>query len=149
MNIKHYDPKWLNDVTELIEKFHAQFFQKYDPVLDPAEIEKAIVEYEGEKSKNSFLLIEGDKCVGIISGIEIWHRGNNKRVFSENFFFVDQPYGRYAVWFIHQVERMLRSQGYDMFVMSVLEGEKAGKVKRMYDNLGFKFIESHYLKNLG
>jgi hypothetical protein len=111
-------------------------------------MEQSIFEYTGENAKNSFLLIDGEKCVGILAGIEQKNLGSNKRVFSEVFWFVDDGYGRYALWFINRVEKKLKEYGFDMFVMAVLESEKTERIEKMYLHHGFKPIERHYLKAL-
>jgi len=148
LTIEHYDDRYLDDVICLIEKFHVHFFKGYDRELIPEDVRSSIFEYRGENAKNAFLLIDKGKCVGILSGMEIVSRGNKKRIFSENFWFIDQSYGRYIHWFMNRVEKKLKEYGFDTIIMAVLYSEKESRIKRMYESIGYRHLETHYIKNL-
>lgn len=148
MKIEHYSEAFKADVICLIEKFHVQFLQGFDKEIYGASVENTIEQFSGENAKNSFLLIDGSKCVGLIAGIELKSYLNDNRIFSEIFWFVDEPYGMFVGWFIENVERLLKEQGFAIIVMAVLNSEKAEKIKRMYEICGYKYLESHYSKVL-
>lgn len=148
MIIEHYSEAYKADVICLIQKFHVQFLVGYDKDLNHGNVEKTILEFTGEKAKNAFLLIDGTKCVGLIAGIELKSYINDSRIFSEIFWYVDEPYGMFAGWFIREVEMLLKEQGFAVIVMAVLNSPKAEKIKRMYEVCGYRHLETHYIKNL-
>lgn len=148
MRIEHYSEQYRADVICLIEKFHLYFLQGYDKNLYHTNVEQTVDEFKGEKAKNAFLLIDGDRCVGLIAGIELKSYINGGKIFSEIFWFVDEPYGMFAGWFIENVERLLKEQGFEIVVMAVLNSDKAEKIKRMYEICGYRHLETHYIKNL-
>jgi len=148
MRIEHYTEAFKADVICLIEKFHVQFLQGFDKEIYGANVESTIAQFSGEKASNAFLLIDGSRCVGIIAGIELKSYLNDNRIYSEIFWFIDQPYGLHALWFIENVERLLKEQGFAIIVMGVLDSDKAEKVKRMYESIGYKYLESQYMKAL-
>ena len=148
IKIEHYDDRYLDDIICLIRKFHVSFYQGFDRELNLEDVRESIFEYRGENSKNAFLLVADGKCVGILSGLEIISRGNKKRLFSENFWFIDEPYGKYVHWFLSRVEKMLKDYGFDIIVMAVLYSEKEARIKRMYEIRGYSHLETHYMKTL-
>jgi len=148
MRIEHYSDAYKADVTCLIEKFHVSFLVGYDKNLIPETVESTIDSFKGDAAQNAFLLIDGSKCVGLIAGIELKSYINGSRIFSEIFWFVDEPYGMFAGWFISEVERLLKEQGFAIIVMAVIASEKAEKIKRMYEICGYRHLETHYIKNL-
>jgi hypothetical protein len=148
MRIEHYTEAYKADVICLIEKFHVSFLQGYDKEIYGASVLETIAQFSGEKASNAFLLIDGSKCVGLIAGIELKSYLNDNRIYSEIFWFIDEPFGMFAAWFIENVERLLKEQGFRIIVMAVLNSDKAEKVKRMYEATGYKYLESHYMKVL-
>lgn len=148
MRIENYSDSFKSDVICLIEKFHVQFLQGYDKDIYGASVENTIQQFTGDKASNAFLLIDGTRCVGLIAGIELKSYLNDNRIYSEIFWFIDEPYGMFAGWFIQEVERLLKEQGFRIIVMAVLGSDKAEKVKRMYEATGYKYLESHYMKVL-
>jgi hypothetical protein len=148
MRIEHYTETYRDDVICIIKKFHVNFLVGYDKNLYPEEIEKTIDGFTGDNAKNAFLLIDGAHCVGLIAGIELKSYINGSKIFSEIFWFIDQPYGMFAGWFIENVERLLKEQGFSIIVMAVLNSPKAEKIKRMYESCGYRHLETHYIKNL-
>ena len=148
MQIVHYSEAYRADVICLIQKFHVSFLIGYDKDLYQEDVNKTVDEFNGEKSKNAFLLIDGKNCVGLIAGIELKSYINGSRIYSEIFWFVDEPYGMFAGWFISEVERLLKEQGFAIIVMAVLASDKAEKIKRMYEVCGYRHLETHYIKNL-
>lgn len=148
MRIENYSDQYKQDVICIIEKFHVLFLQKYDGNIYRRCIEKTLFEFSGEQSKNVFLLIIEGKCVGVLAGIEMKSYINEKRIFSEIFWYVDEPYGMFALSFIKQVEMLLKEQGFSIIIMAVLDSDKAEKIKKLYEMTGYQYLETHYMKNL-
>jgi hypothetical protein len=148
MRIEHYSEDYRSDVICLIQKFHVHFLIGYDKNLIPTDVETTVDSFKGELARNAFLLIDGSRCVGLIAGIEMKSYINDSKIFSEIFWYVDEPYGMFAGWFIENVERLLKEQGFAIIVMAALNSDKAEKIKRMYEICGYRHLETHYIKNL-
>ena len=148
MKIVHYDPVYKADVICLIEKFHVHFLQEYDKEIFRPTVEQTVEGFNGPLAKNSFLLVDGDRCVGLIAGIELKSYINGSKIFSEIFWYIEEGYGMFAGEFIADVERLLKEQGFAIIVMAVLNSPKAEKIKRMYESCGYRHLETHFLKNL-
>ena len=148
MKIVGFDESFRDDVIQLVERFHGRFVAGYDPIISRAAIEKSIIDFEG-KQTHAFLLVNDDgKCVGLMAGIELKSYLNDHRIYSETFWYVDEPYGRYCFWFIHQVERLLKERGFSIVVMAVLNSDKAERIEKMYKMTGYRHLETHFIKNL-
>jgi hypothetical protein len=148
MKVEHYSEKYRADVTELIREFHAQYLQDVDKEIYGENINETIDKFSGDDADKSFLLIDGDKCVGVIAGIEMKSYLNNHRIYSEIFWFVGKNYGMFAPWFVSEVEKMLKEQGFSVIVMAVLASDKSSKLKKMYEAMEYKYLECHYMKGL-
>jgi hypothetical protein len=148
MKIEHYSTPWKADVICLIEKFHVHFLQGFDKEINAKNVDQTIQLFEGENADKAFLLIDGDRCVGLISGLELKSYLNDSRIYSEIFWFVDEPYGRYIHWFINKVEKMLKDQGFSKIVMGVINSDKSERIVKMYEFSGYKYLESFYVKSL-
>lgn len=148
MRVEHYSQRFKEDVIFLIEEFHRQFVSSYDGEIYRPTVEQTIADLEAKGVDKSFLMIIDEKCVGLLAGIEMKSFLNDKRMYSEIFFFVDRSFGSYAFWFMNQCERMLKAQGYSIMVMAILNSPKAERMTRMYELAGYKHLESHYIKSL-
>ena len=148
MRIEHYSDAYKADIICLIEKFHLSFLQRFDKDIFSKNVEETIKLFEGVNASNLFLLITNDKCVGVIAGVDLKSYLNDNRIFSEIFWYIDEPYGKYVLWFITKVEKMLKAQGFSKIVMGVLNSDKADRIKRMYEFSGYQYLETYYSKSL-
>lgn len=146
--VENYCSGYYDNCVGLIQLFHKQFLKEFDPEIHRDLVDAWIQKFSGENARNSFLLVIDGECVGIIAGIELKAPLNTKRVFQEVFWFVREPFGRYAIWFINKVRKMLKAEGYEMLMMAVLESAKARRLESIYTSLGFKKLETHYLGDL-
>jgi hypothetical protein len=148
MRIEHYSDVWKGDVTCLVEKFQLLFLEKHDDVMDRETIDKTIQGFSGENAKNSFLLIVDEKCVALMAGISYDSQINKKKIWAEIFWYMDEGSGWFAYWFIQQIENMLKGYGFNTIIMTVIDSPLADKVKKMYENVGYKLLETSYQKTL-
>lgn len=148
MRIEHYDPKFKEDVIVLIRSFHEQYLKAVDPTIYALSIDNTIAKFEGEDRDKAFLMVDGEKCVGLIAGIEIKSYLNDHKIYSEIFWFIDKGYGMFAPWFIAEVEKKLKEQGYHIIVMAILASDKSKKLQNMYEAMDYQYLETHYMKHL-
>lgn len=148
MTIEHYSEKYREDVVKLAENFHREAIHEFDEILDPKVLMNAIMRLSCENSGNAFLLIEDDKCQGILAGMEYQSMMSGKRIFQEIIWYVNEPFRKHGVRLFKTAEKILKSRGVGMMVMVVMENSKTKKIKRFYERIGFKPLEVHYMRNL-
>lgn len=146
MRVLNYQPSYFDDVVRLTEGFYKEHLTHYYTAYDKQRIFETLKSFEGENSKNLFLLITSDgKCVGLLAGNEIHSKLNGQKFFQEIIWYVEKPYGQFGFFLVKQARKMLKSSGFSNIIMSVIENGKSSKIERIYRGMGFSKIETHYL----
>lgn len=148
MIIETYTDKYYADIVELIDGFYKEAIQYYDVGLDKNRLMETISKLKATQAGNAFLMIIDGKCQGILAGIEGPSMLNTKRIFQELIWYVHEPFRRYGIVLLHKVEKMLKLQGFNTIIMTVLEASKPEKIKKFYERMGFKHFETHYIRSL-
>ena len=148
MRVEHYSDYYREDVVNIIEEFHRDYLTGYYGSSQKEIINNTISSFEGERAKNSFLLIIDGHCVGLLAGLEINSLLNTERFFQEIIWYVKKPFGRFAFYLIKQAKIMLKSYGFSNIIMAVIENSKARRVEKIYESLGFNRLETHYIISL-
>lgn len=145
MRVETYSDQYFEDVVTLVQNFHAEAVGEYDCQFDPATVVDTIT--SADKS-NAFLLIIDDKCQGLLYGTRSKSFFNQGDVFQEVMWYVNPPYRRYGIKLLRMVENLLKSTRVSIMIMAVLENSKTEKLKQFYSRLGFKPMETHYMRAL-
>lgn len=144
--------RYFLDGVRLVGKFHKEYLTQYYGPINQKVIEETVQWYLMENAQNAFLLIVDDKgedkCVGLLAGVEVKSKLSNDRFFHENIWYVEKPYGRYGIYLINEVQKQLKSRGFNNILMAVIENLNAPRIKDIYEHLGFKQIETHFVKGL-
>jgi len=144
MRVETYSDRYFLDVVKLVEKFYSEYLTDYYG----APLKEVITETINSFKDSTFLLIDGDKCVGVLAGVEIKSKLNDQKFFQEIMWYVDKPFGRYAFYLIKQAKIMLKSTGFSNIIMSVIENEKVSKIENIYKRMKLRKLETHYLGEL-
>jgi|SRR3990167_3248409 len=145
MDVETYSERYFSDVVKLIENFHEEALKEYDEAIDYHAIVRTI---QSADHGNSFLLIVDGSCQGILSGTCLVSPASGKQIFQEVIWYVNKAFRRYGVWLLREVEKILKSKGVSIIIMAVLENSKAEKLKSFYQRLGYKPMESHFVRTL-
>ncbi len=145
MKVVTYHPGYLHDVVNIIKNFHKEAISEYDWLIDPSAIVDTI---EQADHSNAFLLIIEDKCEGILYGTRLRSPMNGGEIFQEIIWYVNKPFRKYGIWLLKEVEKSLKSQGVSIMIMAVLENSKTEKLKSFYTRLGYRPMETHYVRTL-
>lgn len=148
MIVETYSDKYYNDVVEIVGNFYEEAIRFYDMGLDKEKLAQSIVGFKESNAGNMFLLVVDGKCQGILAGIEPPSLLNNKRIFQEVIWYVNERYRKYGVMLLARVQKLLRNQGFDTMIMAALEDSKPEKIKALYERMGYRKLETHFIKNL-
>lgn len=148
MIIETYTDKYHDDVVGIIDNFYKEAIQYYDVGLDKNRLMQTITMLKANNAGNAFLMILNGKCEGILAGLEAPSMLNTKRIFQELIWYVNEPFRRYGIVLLHKVQKLLKIQGFNTMIMTVLEASKPEKIKRFYERMGFKHFETHYIRSL-
>lgn len=145
MQIETYSEKYQDDVARLVKAFHEESVGEYDEQIDP---EAVIETIKTADHSNAFCLIVDGACKGLVYGTKLRSAFNGQTIFQEVMWYVDKSYRGQGVIFLLEVARILKKQGVTVMIMAVLENSKTDQLKRLYENLGFKKMETHYFRSL-
>lgn len=148
MKIETYSDRYYPDVVKLVENFHTEVVSEYLGAFDPLKLIQTITGLKDSHAKNAFLLIIDDVCQGMLAGIEFQSMTSDQKIFQEVIWYVNIPFRKYGLWLFNEVQKRLKLSGFTIMMMAVLENSKTEKIKHFYERLGFKPMETHYMRNL-
>ena len=147
MRIEPYSERYIDDVVSLIKNFHAESVGEYDDLFDPDVVIQTIKQNEATSS-NAFLLVINDKCEGILFGVRFQSLLNKRQIFQEVIWYVNKSFRNFGVALLKEAENLLKSEGVNIMIMAVLENSKTAKLKKFYEHMGYKLMESHFVISL-
>lgn len=145
MRIENYSDRWLIDVVRIVENFHKDAVCEYDGLFDPNSLIDTIKQGD---PRNAFLLIIDDVCQGIIYGVRFKSPINESLIYQEIIWYVNDCARPHGIYLLREAEKILKSEGVSIMIMAVLENSKTEKLKTFYQRLGFKPMETHFVRNL-
>ena len=146
ISVENYSDEYRDAVLGIVQRFHAEALSEYQPEFDAEAVLGMITKLAPDNSSNAFLLIVDGQCVGLLAGVESPAMFAKGRIFQELIWYVDERFRRYGVQLFKKVKNMLHDNGFAFMIMAVLENSKCEKIQRFYKALGFKPMESHWVR---
>ena len=144
MTIVGYDDKYKQDIIQVVNNFYEEALKEYSSPIELSVLLEVI-----EKCRdNIFLLIIDDKCEGVFAGVTTTSPLNNDKVFQELIWYCNKPHRLSGVYFLREVERRLKEQGYKQLVMALMANSKMDKITKLYERMNFRLFEQHFIKTL-
>jgi GNAT superfamily N-acetyltransferase len=132
------------EALEVIKNFYEESLHEYDTRLD----EKKLIDSFDKYKYGSFLLIINGKCEGILAGVGVTSPLNNDMIYQEMIWYVNKPYRKYGVYLLNKAQEILKQEGYKAIIMVCLYNSMTDKLIKLYEKMGFKMFESHFIRNL-
>jgi hypothetical protein len=134
-------PLALSLIEEFVEEALAEQGFKIDPALALSQIKEFV--------HDSVVAMDVDRMVGVLAGKMSTFPLSDQQIFHEQIWFVSKPYrSTVGPKLLSLMEDDLKSRGIKFVVMVHLGNSKSEIVGRYYERLGYKLMESHYLKQL-
>lgn len=146
--IQHYSDKYREAVSKLVKEFLDTKAGGRLAQIDDKILSATIGTFEGENSKNAFLLLDEDKVVGLLFGVEVPMKHNSEKVYQEILWYIQKPHGHKAKYLINEVHRRLKARGFSTVVMTIFEAINAERIEHLLDQFGYKKLETHYISTL-
>ncbi len=148
MQVETYSIKYYDDIVNIVENFHKEALCEYTELFDKAVLMATITDLSKNNRTHSFLLIIDGKCQGLIAGMELPALYNKNRIFQELIWYVNPDFRLNGVVFFNKTMDMLKEEGLNKIIMGVLENSKADKLKELYNRIGLKLFETHWIGDL-
>lgn len=126
----------------LIQEFCKESLEEYGLVFSEPAVNAAVdlfIDY-------SFVCFVGDKLVGLIAGQVTTQVVTGNKMFQEQMWFVSKPYRKYGIKLLKAMETRCLDEGIKTLVLAFMGNSKPEKLERFYLNLGYRFMEAHYVK---
>ena len=143
-----YSDKYQADVVRLVQEFHRESLHEYDDIFNPEAVLDIITKQKENNAGNCFLLIVDGICHGMLFGMMTPSMVNGSPMFQEIIWYVSERYRRYGIKLLRYVEKVLKERNCGILIMAVMENSKTAKLKRFYERLGFKKMETHFVITL-
>jgi GNAT superfamily N-acetyltransferase len=143
MILERYSLKYTDDIVRLVDDFHRDALKEYIN-LDY----KVLLDTISELKHTAFLLTTNDKCVGLLAGKEVTTPLSKDKYWHEVIWYVDKNFRRHGVWMLKQAQVQLKKDGFTGIIMVCMENSMKDKLFRFYTRLGFKPMETHWIKGL-
>lgn len=130
----------------LVREFVAESLAEYGLYLT----EDHVRETFKKMAETSLVMYDGDRMIGVIAGYIYDHVLTGTKIYQEQIWFVSKEYRRRGgMHLILDMERRLKLLGVEHFVMCHMGNSKSEKLERLFNLMGFKYMESHYIKKIG
>ena len=140
--VRQYAYDDFSDVLNLIEEFHKESVEEYGLRCERSQLEKAV-----QDNKANGLVLEMDgKIVGLIAGKVVDYPLQTTKIFQETIWFVSKNYRRYGLMLLKELEKRCKSQGIGMVIMVALGSSMKDKLDRVYKMMGYRELETHYIR---
>ncbi len=95
-----------------------------------------------------FGIKEGDKYVGVLGAIKYPDPNDGEIVCSEAFWYVNKESRGHGIGLLKQFESWAKEQGAKRITMAYLVDSMPDKVKNLYEHMGYRPKEVHYIKQI-
>lgn len=144
MTIEQYDDKYKVDIEWIVQNFQEESLNEFGIDLDLAVLSDTIEEVKDD----IYLLIVEGKAVGILAGRPVETPISKELVWQEMIWFVLKEYRNSGVYFLNQVRKILKEKGFASMTIVCMENSQKYKLFALYERLGFKPMEHHFIGRL-
>ena len=145
MNITtEYLPEYRDQVFQLIKEFEQESFRELGLELNPDTFDDAV---ESQKDSSFLMLVDG-KVEGLLSGTLVNGFGLKGTIWQEVIWYVRKPYRKYGLKLFKMAYSTLKDRGVDAIMTAHLNNRIGMRIGRMYKRLGFRPVETHYIRRL-
>lgn len=148
LKIETYQDRYSGDLLKLAENFHKESIGEYDAMFDPEAVIKTIEANKATNAENCFLLVINGVCQGVLFGVSFNSMTSGEPIFQEIIWYVNEPFRRYGIKLLKEAEKRLKLRNIKIIIMAVMENSKTEKLKAFYTRLGFRPMETHFVRNL-
>jgi len=129
-------------ISVLIDKFHKEAIEMYGLRCNKETMEKAIRKHYG----HAMVLIADGEVVGLMAGHIVDYPLENRKIFQELIWYVSKKYRTHGVRLLRAIEKQCKDKGIQMIIMVAMGSSMKEKLDRIYKIMGYKELETHYIK---
>jgi len=128
----------------LVTEFVDEALYEYGAQLDLEQIKAT----HKQVKKDSFVVVDGDKVVGILLGRVVKDFCSNTPLYEEILWYMNVNYRRYGMRLFKYVQQWCIIHGIKRMTMCCMHNSKTEKLFALYKKLGFREMETRFIKLL-
>jgi len=134
----------LPDALSLVHEFQKEGLDEFGLFCDD---EKAKI-IMCSNIEHSLVLENDGKVIGCLGGFITQGIVSTDLVYQELIWYVSKKYRLWGLKLLRELENKCRQWGIKKILMIHMGNLNAEKMKHFYENLGYKFLEAHYIKDI-
>ena len=143
--IRRYQNEDYDSIAGLIKEFYEASMNHYNIMQDSDKKLRDICEACGS---TSFVLSVDGQIVGLIAGIVGSSHLSDQPVYQELVWYVSEKHRRYGIRLLNHLEAWCYLHGIKQIVMARMSNSMPEKISKLYEAMGYKEFEIHYIKTL-
>ena len=144
IDIRSMDPEDFMPVLELVNEFAEESLIEYGTALD---IDKLHATFRLTQP-TSFVLLRGDKVIGVFAGHITTDQCSNEEVYEEVVWYVFKEYRKYGIKLFNFAQQWCIVHGIRRMTVCYMHNSKPDKLFALYERMGFKPLETRFVKIL-
>ncbi len=132
------------NVIPLIKEFCAESISEYGIEITTDQALEAFKRFV----KHSLLLTCEGSLVGLLAGDFIEFPITKEKIFQEQIWFVSKDHRRHGLRLVKELEKRLLLMSCHKLIMGYMSNSMSDRLHRLYESMGFKFMEAHFIKSL-
>lgn len=132
------------EMVKLVAEFSEESLGEYGTYLD----RMRLAETFDVTWKTSFVAVVEDKVVGVLAGHIVKDFCSKDPVYEEVIWFMNKEYRKYGVKLFKHVQQWCVVHGIKRMTMCVMHNSKTDTLFALYKKLGFKIMETRFIKQL-
>jgi len=129
---------------ELVAAFAEESLHEYGVHLEIDQLQKTF----DEVYFSSFVAVEDGKVVGVLAGHLIPDRCSDELTYEEVVWYMSKEHRKYGIKLFNYVQQWCVVHGIQRISMSCMHNSKTEKLFALYEKMGFKPMETRFIKVL-
>ena len=134
----------IDQIIPIVEEFHAETLDRFGFSGDEDKVRALAVAC----IDTSFMAWEGDRLIGVIGGQVVVPSSGNEKIWQEYIWYVLPEYRSVGLKLYAKMEQKCRDMEITKMVMVHMCDKIGDKVASVYDKIGYRPFEIHYVKEL-
>ena len=144
LTVRPVEEKDFDSALKLLKEFQAESLDAYNLLCNDKIALSIMPKFIG----SSFVLETDNAIVGVIAGIIVTYPLNDEKIYHEQIWYVNKTYRKYGIKLYLKPEQYCKKNNIKKIIMVSMANSKTQKLEEFYKRLGYKLLESHYIKNL-
>ena len=137
----------ISRLTELTEEVYGDFMKLHNIPMNHENLKATVTAFV--KTKQCMVVERGNKIVGLMGWTLSPHPANfSCKIFQEVLWCLKSPNPMDASILLKAIEKKAMELKADIMILANLSIENEMQLRRIYDKMGFKYLESHYCKTI-